>query len=372
MQMPTSGELLSGIQEWVEIESKSSDRDDVNRMMDLVAGQFAEQGARVARIPGEDGFGDHLSISSKWGADEPGILVLCHLDTVHPKGTLQSNPFRVEGDRAFGPGTYDMKGGAHLAYAAYRTLAQAKQTTPLPIRYLYVADEEVGSRTSRRHIEAAARKAKYVLVTEPARDGGKIVTARNGSARYMINVEGRPAHSGTRHSDGRSAILEMSEQVVRLENMTDYGRELTFNVGRIEGGTTPNTVPQFCAAELDVRFATLADGVETHAFVSTLPAFNPDVTVSVTGQINRPPFPRTDANDKLFDVAKDLAADIGFVLEDTKTGGGSDGNFTAASVATLDGLGVDGAGAHTLDEYLLVSSLLPRFQLQLRLLQTLV
>ena len=371
MQSPTTEDLLEGIRAWVEIESKSSETAAVNRMMDVAANGFNEVGATVQRIAGTNGFGDHLSISSAWGGDGPGILVLSHLDTVHPEGTLKQNPFRVEGDKAYGPGIYDMKGGAYLAYAAFRSIAEAGVNTPLPIRFLIVSDEEVGSRTSREHIEAAARNAKYVLVTEPARDGGKIVTARKGSARYVISVEGRPAHSGSRHADGRSAIREMADQIIRLENMTDYDRELTFNVGRIEGGTTPNTIPQFCSAELDVRFARMEDAEESHAFVADLQPINPDVTVTVTGQINRPPYLKTQIVEPLLEQARRLASEIGFELIDTATGGGSDGNFTARTVPTLDGLGVDGADAHTLHEHLYVSSLVPRCTLQRRLMETL-
>ena len=371
MQSPTTEELLEGIRSWVEIESKSSDAEAVNRMMDVAARGFIVAGGALQRIAGTNGFADHLSIASSWGGDEPGILVLSHLDTVHPEGTLEQNPFRVEGDKAYGPGIHDMKGGAYLAYAAFRSIADARATTPLPIRFLVVSDEEVGSRTSRQHIEAAARNAKYVLVTEPARDGGKIVTARKGSSRYVISVEGRPAHSATHHADGRSAIREMADQIIRLESLTDYKRELTFNVGRIEGGTAPNTIPQFCSAELDIRFARLEDAEESHAFVAGLRPINPDVTIAVTGQINRPPYSKTEMVAPLLAHAKKLATEIGFELIDTATGGGSDGNFTAQSVPTLDGLGVDGDAAHTLHEHLYVSSLVPRFTLMRRLMETL-
>ena len=371
METPTAQALLDGIREWVEIESKTSETHNVSRMVDVVDQAFAAAGASVERIPGEGGFADHLSIASPWGGGQAGVLVLCHLDTVHAEGALLQNPFRVDGDRAYGPGIYDMKGGAYLAYAAFRALAQAGVETPLPIRFLYLSDEEVGSPTSRKHIEAAARKAKYVLVTEPARYGGKVVTQRKGLGRYLINAEGRPAHSGSRHQDGRSAIGEMARQIVRLEEMTDYDRGLTFNVGLVQGGSTANTVPQHCTAEVDVRYNSMADAEQTHAFITTLEPFDPDVSIEVTGEINRPPYVQSKDGQALFDIAKELAAEIGFELEATSTGGGSDGNFTAQHVATLDGLGVDGDGGHTLHEHLFVSSLLPRYELQLRLMQTL-
>ncbi len=371
MELPTAEALLDGISQWVKVESKTSETANVNRLVDIVENGFAAAGGIVERIPGEEGFADHLSISSPWGGNQPGVLVLCHLDTVHEEGTLARNPFRVEGDRAYGPGIYDMKGGAYLAYAAFRALTSAGIETPLPLRFLYLADEEVGSPTSRKHIEAAAENSKYVLVTEPARDGGKVVTERKGLSRYVIKAEGRPAHSGARHQDGRSAVREMAKQIIRLEDMTDYERGLTVNVGLVNGGSTANTVPQYCSAEVDIRYMTIADAEETHALIKGLEAFDPDVTIEVAGDINRLPYVQTEEGQALFAHAKKLAEEIGFELVGTSTGGGSDGNFTAYRVATLDGLGVDGDGGHALHEHLYISSLIPRFQLQLRLLQTL-
>jgi glutamate carboxypeptidase len=371
MRAPDASLLLAGISTWVEIESQSADIQGVNRLMDRVATGFRQAGARVERIAGRGGTADHLAIASPWGGDGPGILVLCHLDTVHPKGTLEHFPFRVDGDRAFGPGIYDMKGCAYLAYAAYRSLAEAGRPTPLPLRFLYTSDEEIGSPASRPLIEARAANAKYVLVTEPARDGGKIVTARKGVARFTIDVEGRPAHSGARHADGRSAILEMARQIVDIESMTDYGRGITVNVGRIAGGTAANVVPAQCSATIDLRVPTVADADDVIGRLRTLEPYNPDVKVRITGGLNRPPFEKNAGVAQLFEHAKRLAAEIGFALEDVYSGGGSDGNFTADRVPTLDGLGVDGHGAHTLEEHLFISSLVPRFLLQRRLMETL-
>ncbi|MGF1650290.1 MAG: M20 family metallopeptidase [Hyphomicrobiaceae bacterium] len=370
---PNSLELLEGIKTWVEHESHSGAPEHVNRLMDLVSQEWVAAGAAVERIAGTGGYGDHLRITSPWGAaDDKGVLVLCHLDTVHPIGTLANAlPFRVEGDAAYGPGIYDMKGGAYLALQAYRDIVAEAGRTHLPLRFLFTSDEEVGSLTSQPLIVAEAARAKYVLVTEPARDGGKIVTARKGVGIFNIETEGRPAHAGSRHEDGRSAILEMARQIVRIEGMTDYERGVTFNVGQIVGGTGRNVVPQHCKALIDMRAATLADA---HAFaevILNLEPFDPDVSVRVTGAINRAPYEKSEAGARLLAHARQLAAEIGFTLEDMSTGGASDGNFVADKVATLDGLGVDGAGAHTLDEHLYVSSLEPRLQLQTRLMQTL-
>src|SRR5690606_17306275 len=197
-----------------------------------------------------------------------------------------------------------MKGGAYLAYAAYRSLAEAGRTTPLPLRFLYTSDEEIGSPHSRALIEEHARNAKYVLVTEPARDGGKVVTGRKGVARFVINVEGRPAHSGSRHADGRSAILEMARQIIDIEAMTDYARGITVNVGRIEGGTAANTVPAHCWATIDVRVESVADADEIVERLRSLKPKNPDTRVVVTGGLNRPPFERNPGVAALYEHAR--------------------------------------------------------------------
>ena len=373
MQTPSAREILDGIRSWVEIESQTADLEGVNRVISHVAEGYAGLGARVERVAGTHGRGDHIVISSPWGGNGPGVLFLCHLDTVHPKGTLsKDNPFRIEGDRAYGPGIYDMKGGAFLPFAAYRTLKASGQSTPLPIRVLYTADEEVGSPTSRALIETLARNAKYVLVTEPARDGGKLVTGRKGVARYIMRAEGRPAHSGSRHPDGRSAIREVAAKVCEIESWTDYSRGVTFNIGQMHGGTAANTIPQHCWADIDMRITTMADAEAYDARLKDLKPVVADVKFELTGQLNRPPYEKNAGVAALFETARKLAADAGLPdLADTYTGGGSDGNFTAPFVPTLDGLGVDGDGAHTLHEHLLVSCLEPRMKLHLALMRSL-
>ena len=368
----TAADILAGIRAWTEIESQTADVVGVNALMTRAAEEYSGIGARVARIAGQGGFGDHLDIRSAWGGDGPYILVLCHLDTVHPRGTLAGPlPFRVVGDRAYGPGIYDMKGGAYLALAAMREMAAKGIPNSLPIRVLIVSDEEVGSVTSRPLIEAAGASAKYVLVTEPARDGGKIVTARKGVGRYEIHATGRPAHSGSRHGDGRSAIREIARHVLAIEDRTDYARGITFNIGQISGGTADNVVPSECRASIDMRVLTVEDAAEMERFLFGLKPHDPDVRLTVTGRLNRPPFEKNAGVAMLYERARLLADEIGFSLVDTATGGGSDGNFIADRVPTLDGLGVDGDGAHTLDEHLYVSSLVPRMRLLQRLFETL-
>jgi glutamate carboxypeptidase len=363
--------ILNGIRQWVEIETPTEMPAQVNKLADMVADGYSDLPVAIERVAGRDGCGDHLAARSSWGQDAPGILVLSHLDTVHPIGFIERLPFRIDGDRAFGPGIYDMKGGAYLAYHAFRQICAQGARPPLGITHLYVSDEEIGSPTSRALIEAEGRKAKYVLVTEPARDGGKIVSGRKGVGRFEVFIRGVPAHSGTRPQDGRSAIRELGHVIQALAAMNDAKRGVTVNVGVVRGGTRPNVVAEEAYAEIDLRVPTLADSDEFTAKILGLKSRTDGVSVRVVGELNRPPYEKSNAGAALYEHAKTLAAEIGFDLIDTFTGGGSDGNFTAPHTATLDGLGVDGEGAHTHYEQLYISSIEPRMRLLYRLYQTL-
>ena len=363
--------ILDGIRRWVEIETPTEAPEQVNRLATLVADGYRDLPVTIERVPGTAGCGDHLVVRSSWGRDAPGVLVLSHLDTVHPMGFIERLPFRVDGDSVFGPGIYDMKGGAYLAYHAFRQLCLSGERSPLGITQLFSSDEEIGSPTSRALIEAEGRKAKYVLVTEPARDGGKIVTGRKGVGRFDVFVKGVPAHAGTRPDDGRSAIRELANVIQTLEGLNDLKRGITVNVGVVKGGTRPNVIAEEAYAEVDARLPTFADADEIVPKILNLKSRSEGVSVTVTGELNRPPYEKGNAGAALYEHAKALAAEIGFELVDTFTGGGSDGNFTAPHTATLDGLGVDGKGAHTHYEQLYVSSLEPRARLLHRLYQTL-
>lgn len=368
-------EILAGILEWVEEETPTHDGAAVNRLADDVEKLYRALGAEVERTPGRDGFGDTIRARTP-GHDgsEPGILVLSHMDTVHPHGT-KDEPLRIrrEGDSMFGPGIYDMKAGAYLAYYAYRHMLRTGTKPAMPVTFMLVPEEEVGSPISRALIEAEARRAKYVLVTEPARDGGKVVTARKGVARFVLNVTGRPSHAGAQHHEGRSAIREMARQILDIEALTDYERGVTTNVGLIQGGTGVNVVPRDCSAEIDMRVVSAEDGETFCEKILALESHDPDVEISIAGGMNRPPYEAKPATMALFEHAKQCAADIGLALETVElTGGGSDGNFTAAlGVPTLDGLGADGQGAHTHHEQIYISSLEPRAKMWVRLLETL-
>lgn len=367
------GAMIEGIGRWVLTESPSRDAAAVNRMVDLVQADAADLNVAIERIPGQSGLGDLLVMRSVEARQSPGILILSHVDTVHPMGTITSSlPFRREGDRLYGPGIYDMKGGAYLALEAFREVLRAG-TVRLPITFVFTPDEEIGSPTSRGLIEDEARLARYVLVTEPARDGGKIVTSRKGVGGFELKITGVPAHAGLDHEKGHSAIKEMARQVLAIEGLTDYQRGVTACVGTISGGTGKNVVPHHCQASIDLRVPDLAAGDEFEQRIRGLRPHDPAVKLEVSGGITRSAFVKSAAVDALFHHAQALAKDIGFDLQDSAMAGGvSDANLTAAlGVPTLDGLGIDGDGAHTDWEHGYVSSIEPRTLLMGRLLETL-
>jgi glutamate carboxypeptidase len=375
--------LLSGIRSWVETESPTFDAAAVNRMMDLAARDLAVLGARIERIPGRMGFGDcvrarfpHRALGG--GADAPGILLMSHLDTVHPVGTGgAAGPlaFRREGsgaaERAYGPGICDMKGGAYVSLAAIGALLAAGASTTLPVTVLLTSDEEVGSPSTRDLIEAEAARHKVVLIPEPARTDGGVVWGRYAIARFALEAVGRPSHAGARLAEGRSAIREMATQILAIEAMS--GEDATTSVGVIRGGQWVNCVPTVCRAE-SLSMAKRQQDLD--ALVARMLALRPsgnDVRFTVTRTCTRPVWEPDAKVRALHATAEAIARSIGLgALPASSAGGGSDGNFTGAmGIPTLDGLGVMGGGIHTLEEHVLVSSLVPRAKLIAGLLMTL-
>ena len=365
-------EILEGIRTWVFVESPTHFREGVNRVMDLAEREMVALGAVVERESGGEGYGDLLTARIPGDSEGPGVLVLGHLDTVHAVGTLERElPFRREGDRVYGPGIYDMKGGMYSACYALRQLLRAGSTPKLPVTFMFVPNEEVGSPTTRGRIEAEAKRHHYVLVPEPAK-GGKLVTGRNAIARFRVKVRGRPSHAGSTLSRGRSAIREMAEQIIAIEGLSDHDAGVTLSVGIVHGGTFVNVVPIECEAEVLAVLPTPQDIHRISAAMMALEPINSDVGVVVEAGPLRPIFaPHAKVMD-LYARAEALAKDIGFNPGHGSFGGGSDGNFTGAlGLATLDGLGPCGDGAHTHDEYVLYSSLVPRTRLLADLLETL-
>ena len=354
--------MLAGLLRWVETESPTYDAAAVGRMMDVAARDLAMEGARIERIPGRMGFGDCVRARFPHPAGDaaPGILVLAHLDTVHPVGTLRDLPIRREGGRCYGPGIFDMKGGTFLAFEAVRALRRAGHTPPLPVTFLLTSDEEVGSPSTRDLIEAEARRARYVLVPEPARpDGGPaggLVTGRYAIARFNLRTVGRPSHAGATLSEGRSAVREMCRQVLAIEAMTTEA--CTFSVSVVHGGRWVNCVPTVCEAECLTMARRQPDLDEAVARMLALRASSGDIRMEVTRGVTRPVWEPDAGTMALYEQARGVARSLGFDIGHGSAGGGSDGNFTGAlGIPTLDGLGVQGGGAHTLEEHIEVASL---------------
>lgn len=365
-------EILAGILRWIRIESPTYDPAAVNRMMDAAADEMSVLGAEIERIPGRDGYGDCLRATVGGERDGPGILVLGHLDTVHPVGTLETSlPVRREGDRVYGPGTFDMKGGMYLAVHALRETLRQRGKPTLPVTFLFIADEEVGSPSTRAMIEAEARRHRCVLVPEPSR-GDTAVTGRHAFQRFRVTAYGRPAHAGATNRQGRSAISAMAQLIGRIEAMSDFERGETYAVGVVQGGQWVNVVPIECHAQVLCVSPTEESVAAVRRNMLALAGEIDGVRIAVEPGPVRPLFRAHDGTMALYDQARRLAADIGFDLRHGQFGGGSDGNFTGAlGIATLDGLGVNGGGAHTHEEHLLVSSLAPHARLIAGLFETL-
>jgi glutamate carboxypeptidase len=362
--------LLEELAQWVHLETPTTDAVAVNRLTDLAEAALCRAGAALTRIPGRDGFGDNLI--ARTPGNGKSILVAGHLDTVWPHGTLDNMPFRVSGEKAHGPGIYDMKAGSFLAVHVVRSLLAQRIATRRPIVLLLTPDEEVGSPTSRDLIEREASKAAAVLIPEPAGAGGACVTARKGVGRFVLRIEGRGAHAGGNFQDGASAVVELAHQVLALHGMVDVERGITLNAAPVWGGTRPNVVPPEAGCEIDLRVDSVADGERMEAALLALTARTPGCRVTVEGGMNRPPFGETPGIAALYAKARALAAGVGITLPRQHRGGGSDGNFTAAmGIPTLDGLGCPGAGAHVRHEHIMWRELAPRAALIAGLLETL-
>jgi glutamate carboxypeptidase len=353
----------------VRMETPTTDAAAVSRLVDVAAAGLGEAGAVIRRTPGRDGFGDALLARTPGGEKKP-VLLLGHLDTVWDHGTLSSMPFRVEGERAHGPGIYDMKAGSFLGFHVLRSILRQRVPTPRPLALLLTPDEEVGSPTSRALIEEAAKDAAMVLVLEPAGSGGACVTARKGVGRFVLEVSGRAAHAGSAFQDGASAVVELAEQILSLHRLVDQAAGITLNVAPVWGGTRPNVIAAEAGCEIDLRVPDIAAGERLERRLLDLAATTPGCKVAVKGGMNRPPFAETEAITALYARAKKIAAEVGISLPKQHRGGGSDGNFTAAmGVPTLDGLGCPGGGAHATNEHILWQDLAPRARLLAGLLE---
>lgn len=351
--------MLRDIQELVELESPSSDKRAVDRLGEVLARRFQSIGAHV-HLHHAQNSGNHLQADFPGRAHKP-VLLLGHIDTVWDLGTLARMPFRIADDRIWGPGVLDMKAGIVMAIYAIQLLKQNGEL-PRPVTILLNTDEEVGSESSRPITETIAANCEAVFVLEPAQGlDGALKTARKGVGDYYIKVTGKAAHAGVDFQSGANAIRELARQIERISEFTDLSRGLTVNVGVVKGGTRGNVVPAEAEAEVDVRVERMNDAQELDRKFRSLTVTDSRCKLTVSGGVNRPPMERTEKIAALFQRARSYAAELGFTLEEKSTGGGSDGNFTAAlGIPTLDGLGAVGEGAHAMHESILLKHLAPR------------
>ncbi|MFC4730247.1 M20 family metallopeptidase [Salipiger abyssi] len=354
-----SEDILRGLMAWVGIDTPTGDVAGIGRLLDLIQSQLTPLGCAIERIPGRDGMGDHLVARFTGGAG-PGVLVTSHIDTVCAPGSVA---IRREGDRQYGPGIADMKGGGYLALCAMREIVESGTPLAGPVTLIYNSDEEIGSPTSYALIQAEARRMGAALIPEPAR-GDEAITFRKGRAKYTLEFQGRESHAGSAFADGRSAILQMARTIGLLERMTDLDTGTTVNVGRVRGGTEPNVVAGHAACDIDVRFAEDALGQAVEDALKALTSDDPEVTITLSGEIEKPSLARTPETRAMFARAAAINAGLGAPMAETRSGGGSDGNFTcAAGVPTLDGLGAIGNNWHSPQEHILVSPLARRMAL---------
>jgi glutamate carboxypeptidase len=354
------GEMLRLLGRFVRCESPSGDKAAVDRFGAMVASEWRRRGAKV-KILRQRLRGNHLQVewAQETGRSDGQVLVLGHLDTVYPIGTIAKMPFRVSGGRAWGPGTFDMKGGLVMALAAVDALRAVGVRPRKRVVFLWTSDEEIGSETSRPVIESEARRSDAVLVLEPALGReGRLKTQRKGVGGAEIIVTGRAAHAGIEPEKGVNAVHEMALQIARLMKMNDRARGITLQATVVEGGTAANIVPEGARAAVDIRFAKVADAGRIERELRGLRPILRGARVEVRVGGMRPPLERSAGVRELFSVARGLMKEIGLSLGEAATGGGSDGNFTAAlGEPTLDGLGAVGDGAHSLREHVVVGEM---------------
>jgi glutamate carboxypeptidase len=365
-------EMLRRVSALVRLESPTSHSDAVNATQELVAAWGEELTGRVKRHA-RGGSGGVLE--ARFGKPEDGrrpVMLLGHLDTVWPMGTLARMPWRVEDGWAFGPGVLDMKAGVVMALAAIKLAGEVDADRPVVL--LLSGDEETGSHYSRELIEEIAKECSAAFVLEPAQGPqGAYKTARKGVGQFRLEISGVPSHSGVDFGAGHSAVRELAWQIEQISAMTDLERGTTLNVGVVGGGTQSNVVPASAWADIDLRVTTVANADEVTERLQALKSRDPQCKLRLTGGLNRPPMERTPGTAALFEQAKQLAAELGFALEEAATGGGSDGNFTSAlGVPTLDGMGAVGNGAHAENESIRIDALVKRTALLAAMIATTV
>ena len=352
-------ELVAFTRALVEAESPSGDEVGSKTVVSLLAAAAEKiKGVTIERVPSQN-YGEHLRVTAFGDSRESKpIMVLGHTDTVHPRGSISERPWRVEENRAYGPGVFDMKANCALALEVIRACVETDLYPQRPLVLLLTCDEETGSLTGKPLVEAEARQAHAVLVLEPPGVGGRVKTGRKGTGIFSIEARGRAAHAGLEPEKGASAILELARQTVRLHAFNGSARGISVNVGVFHGGTLSNVVAAEARAEVDVRFSTAAEAARIETEIFNLRPFDDRVQLIVGGGINRPPLERNEKVLNLYERAKAVAHQLDFELGETQVGGASDGNFAAATgAAVLDGLGIDGDGAHATHEHIVLDDI---------------
>jgi glutamate carboxypeptidase len=369
---PRLQDMLGVLRRFVEAESPSLEKKAADRCCGLVAEEWRKRGARVERLALKHR-GDILRITHTPGKSRPlgQLLVLGHYDTVYSTGTLRKMPFRVSAGKAYGPGTFDMKAGIVQALFALETLQRSKTTLPKRLVFLWTSDEEIGSESSRKLLEAEARRSDAVFVLEPSfGPRGLLKTARKGVGQAELIVHGRASHAGLAPEEGINAIHELAQQLTRIAKWNDVRRGVTINAGIVEGGTRTNVIPERARAVLDLRALRVSDMRSLEERLHGLRPLQRGARLEITGGFDRPPLERK-ISATLFARAQLLAKQMPLSLGECTVGGGSDGNFTAAlGVPTLDGLGAVGDGAHSSHEHVLINTMPARAALLASLLIT--
>ena len=363
VQLP---QLISLIEDLVLIESPTTSKSGLDELGRFVSTEMEARGARV-RTDEQTKAGNHQI--GAWGEGGGGLLLLAHLDTVHPLGSLDPMPFEKRENRLFGPGVQDMKASIAMALTAIEILGQNKKLGKNNVTLLCTSDEETGSRTSQSLIEQMALEHELVLCLEPALPGGDLKTWRKGTLAFRVEAIGKAAHAGSNIKDGVNAILEMTRQIPGIIALADENAETTINAGVIQGGTRSNVVPDLCCLKVDVRAKTKDEGDRVEAAMLALEPILDGAEIRVKGGWNRPPMERNEQMLKTFKRAQGIAIDLGVSVSEGGTGGGSDANFVAAlGVPVLDGLGAIGTGAHTKHEQIEIASLAERTALMAALI----
>jgi len=365
-------QIVETIRQLVEVESPSDNKAAVDRLGSLLAGRFEGLGGH-AKFHRTRDFGDHLQVDFPGKSGSKPLMLLGHLDTVYPLGTLQSMPVRVADGRLYGPGTFDMKSGIAFMLHVIEALREwHEDEMPRPVTILLVSDEEIGSDSSRQITESVAKKSAAVLVLEPSYGSkGAVKTARKGVGEYLLKVHGKAAHSGLDFEKGESAIIELAGQIIKLSKLTDMKRGITLNVGKVQGGTRTNVIAAEASAVIDARVMRMKDAAVLDRKLHSLKPFNRKCKLEISGGVNRPPLERTPKVAALYKKAAEIAKELGWKLEEAAVGGGSDGNLTAAlGIPTLDGLGGVGEGAHATHESVIVSEFPRRAALLAELIET--